>query len=505
MSAGDDTLKAENADLRLRLEEAEETIRAIQSGAVDAFVVADGDSHRVYTLDGADRPYRLLVEEMQQGAATLQGDGTINYANQQLAEMLSIDPSRLTGTRLRDVVAERDRAAFDTVLRAAAGVSAGQLETVLMRGDGTQVQAHLTFSPLPPESGAAVGVLVTDLTNQKHHEHLKVLVDELNHRVKNTLASVQSIAQQTLKRTVSPHHFVASFDGRIQALARVHTMLSGTTWQGADLGALIRDQIVLGALDGSRLSASGPPVMLDAQLASHIAMVMYELGTNAIKYGALSGPRGSVGVIWEVEGETVQMTWSERGGPPIEVQTGRGFGSTFIEQTLKSHQGTAEMQVERAGVTWLISFPVGPLATTRALHTPAPPSAPAASANPKDDGAVVQGKRVLVIEDETLVAMHVIDMIKRAEGVPIGPAGTVGEAIEAIGANELDAALVDANLGGVRVDKIAEALAARDVPFVFVSGYDRSALPDAFQNAPLLSKPFSSGALMAALAKILAR
>lgn len=501
--SNEDRLKAENAELKLRLEEAEETIRAIQNGAVDAFVVSDGAVQKVYTLEGADRPYRLLVEEMQQGAATLQDDGAISYANRQLAETLGTDLSRLIGARLRDFVAVRDQAAFDTLLTAAAG----KLETALERGDGTWVQAHLAFNPMPAESGAAAAVLVTDLTNEKHQEHLKLLVDELSHRVKNTLASVQSIAQQTLRRTASPDHFVASFDGRIQALSRVHTMLSGTNWHGADLGALIHDQVRLGAVDESRLNASGPRVILDAQLASHLAMVMHELGTNAIKYGALSGPSGRVDVRWEVDDETVRLTWRESGGPTPK-SNGRGFGSSFIEQTMKSHQGSAEMKVEPDGVCWHLTFPLGRLATApRGTHAQAASAARArasATTNGKADPDILKGKRVLVIEDETLVAMDVMDMLERAGAVPIGPVGRVDEAIAAIGANEFDAGLVDGNLNGERVDAIAAALAARRIPFVFVTGYDRSALPVAHQSAPLLSKPFSAGALLAILSKAVA-
>jgi PAS domain S-box-containing protein len=237
----DQKLQSENAELQRRLEEAEETIRAIQSGAVDAFVVNEGNCQRVYTLDGADRPYRVLVEEMQQGAATLHHDGTIIYCNRRLAELLEVLHQKLIGSSLREFVASDGLLAFDELLRK----GSGKAEIALQRRDGELVPTYLTCSALPAECGAAMGVLITDLTSQRHQEHLKILVDELNHRVKNTLASVQSIAKQTLTRTRNPEQFAASFSGRIQALARVHTMLSQMTWRGADLGELIRDQVLL--------------------------------------------------------------------------------------------------------------------------------------------------------------------------------------------------------------------------------------------------------------------
>lgn len=165
-------LQAENAELKLRLEEAEETIRAIQSGAVDAFVVQAPEGHRVYTLEGADRPYRLLVEQMQQGAATLRADGTMVYGNRQLAEMLGAPHEKLPGVLLQDFIAPDDRAVYDNLLEQGQ-IRSGRGEARLRRADGGLTPAFLTFNVLPKDCGAEVGVLVTDLTAQRHHEELE--------------------------------------------------------------------------------------------------------------------------------------------------------------------------------------------------------------------------------------------------------------------------------------------------------------------------------------------
>jgi PAS domain S-box-containing protein len=167
----DDELRAENRELRLRLEEAEETLRAIRRGDVDAFVVEEDDGHRVYTLQGADRPYRLLVEQMQQGAATLLADGSIVYCNLRLAELLLVPHAKVVGAALHDFVAPADRPAYDHLLEQGRGGS-GRGEARLRRSDGELVHAYLTFNVLPSDSGAALGVLVTDLTAQRHHEQL---------------------------------------------------------------------------------------------------------------------------------------------------------------------------------------------------------------------------------------------------------------------------------------------------------------------------------------------
>jgi PAS domain S-box-containing protein len=165
-------LKAQNADLRRRLEEAEETVRAIQSGAVDAFVVEEGSGdRRVYTLEGADRPYRVFVEQMPNGAVTLQPDGTIVYCNRRLAELVGVPQGRLVGAALRDFVREKDRGSIDEFV--ARGLERScSLESNLVRADGGLLPALFAFKALPPDCGASVGVIITDLTKQRHHEEL---------------------------------------------------------------------------------------------------------------------------------------------------------------------------------------------------------------------------------------------------------------------------------------------------------------------------------------------
>ena len=164
-------LQAENDELRLRLQEAEETIAAIRSGAVDALVVEEPTGHRIYTLQGADRPYRLFVEEMQQGAATLHADGTIAWCNRQLGEMLKTPPEKLLGAALGDFVSSESRAVYDNLLWQGK-THAGRGQAQLQRGGGGLVPAYFTFNALPKDCGAAIGVLVTDQTSLKHHEEL---------------------------------------------------------------------------------------------------------------------------------------------------------------------------------------------------------------------------------------------------------------------------------------------------------------------------------------------
>jgi PAS domain S-box-containing protein len=170
-------LWAENAQLRQKLAEMEELIRAIKDGTVDAFVVGEGPAQRIYTLESADRPFRLFVEGMQQGAATLYPDGTIAYCNLQLAEILHVPYSQLVGVDLRTFVGDDKRTIYDDLL--ANGLKGATGEIYLKSSDGKIVPVLLTVNAMPPDSGAALGVLVTDLTTQKYHEELSAALEAL--------------------------------------------------------------------------------------------------------------------------------------------------------------------------------------------------------------------------------------------------------------------------------------------------------------------------------------
>src|SRR3954454_19493285 len=147
------------AELRRRLEEAEETIRAIREDEVDAFVVSDGEADRVLTLESADRPYRVLVESMQQGALTLSADGTVLYSNPRIAALLGRPQDGLAGLALLDLVPEGQRPACDSLLRQGR-VAGAQGEALFASEEGTTVPVHLSVSPLPVVGSAALFALV---------------------------------------------------------------------------------------------------------------------------------------------------------------------------------------------------------------------------------------------------------------------------------------------------------------------------------------------------------
>jgi len=347
-----------------------------------------------------------------------------------------------------------------------------------------------------------------DITDVKAlSETQQLLIAELNHRVKNTLATVQAIAHQTLRRAKDPPEFVASFTGRIQSLSRVDTLLSNSGWQGTDLHALLRDQLLAGAVDETRVTAWGPFVRLGPQMALHLALMLHELGTNAIKHGALSSTAGIVTISWTVEDAMLHIRWAERGGPTPVAPTSRGFGKRLIEETAKSQGGSAQMSLEIQGVFWNVAMPLpeGKIDRAASFVTDLIGIKPASEVSPADTTATIAGKRFLVVEDEPLVALDIVAALEYVGAKVVGQSGTLCDALDLIESTPVDAAVLDANLHGQSVDQIAAALTRRNVPFLFVTGYRRESLPQAFVNADVIAKPFNWQQLIDGAATILAQ
>src|SRR5262249_12199280 len=152
-------------------------------------------------------------------------------------------------------------------------------------------------------------------------------------------------------KTKDPEEFTKGLGGRIQSMARVHTLLTSSAWTGADLRELLRDQLDIGMVDEGRFTAWGPAVRLSPQAAMHVALMLHELATNSAKYGALAAPKGWVTVNWSVRDMELLFRWQERGGPPVSAPASSGFGLTLIEQSAKSRGGTAHALWQAEGVT----------------------------------------------------------------------------------------------------------------------------------------------------------
>jgi CheY-like chemotaxis protein len=238
---------------------------------------------------------------------------------------------------------------------------------------------------------------------------------------------------------------------------------------------------------------------------------VHELGTNARKYGSLSVPSGKLAVHWLVrttnEERNLLLHWEESGGPKVSAPASSGFGTTLIEKSLQAHGGSACVHYRAQGLTCEITLPLPERTTpsyTAALEAHAQQRrAPGLNVQGPTDR--LRGARVLVVEDEPLVAMDVAANLTEAGCTVVGPAATLEKAKALIDAGEFDAALIDANLGGQPVDDLAAALTRGNAPFAFLTGYGREGLPQAFRHATMVGKPFNRHDLLGAVGQLLRR
>ncbi|MFC3069841.1 HWE histidine kinase domain-containing protein [Phenylobacterium soli] len=260
-----------------------------------------------------------------------------------------------------DYVPDEDRAHIQAAVQAAVeNRSVFQLEHRVRRADGT---VGWTFSRAVPVFDARGEIVewfgaATDITHRKTtEEHLRLMVNELNHRVKNSLATVQGIAAQTLRRNEVSPEVREALTARLLALAAAHDVLTDERWRGAEIGDLVNAVTApYAAADGGRpFLVSGPSLYVPPRIAIALALALHELATNAGKYGALSAPGGRVYIDWTVEIEEellrLRLVWREEGGPPVAAPTRTGFGSRLIQRGLSAELGgKAELHFRPEGL-----------------------------------------------------------------------------------------------------------------------------------------------------------
>ena len=225
--------------------------------------------------------------------------------------------------------------------------------------DGTQVWVDGRKQVIRLGDGLIILETDRDITERRKADEIRqLLISELNHRVKNTLAIVQSFATQTARNARTMGDFVTSFNGRLHSLSGAHNALTDENWSGARIRPLITSQIGAIAGSGGRMEVSGPDVFVPPQAALHMTLVLHELATNAVKHGALSNECGRVAINWTVTQASQRqlvMTWTERGGPPVTRPQARGFGLSLIERTGQLPHIKTEIAFEPAGIVCLIS------------------------------------------------------------------------------------------------------------------------------------------------------
>ncbi|HEU5182818.1 MAG TPA: ATP-binding protein [Candidatus Polarisedimenticolia bacterium] len=451
-SATLEDLEARNAELDARLREAEETIHAIQKGAVDAFVLEEANSHRVYTLEGADRPYRIFVEEMQQGVATLHADGTIVYCNRRLPELLNMPPEKLMGSRLLDFVVAEDRPIYDGLLRRTQAGS-GRGEARLQRAGGGLIPAYLTFSELPPDCGAMIGVLVTDLTSQKHHEQLALAQQALReadrrkneflamlaHELRNPLAPIRNSISILRQRGGEPvQETCEMLERQVSLMVRLVDDLVDVSRITRNKIELRKERVELAAVVEQALECIRPvcaslghevtihlpeePVVLEGD-PIRLTQVFANLLDNSCKYmerggritlsAELAPPRGDtagevavrvrdqgIGIAPDQLSRIFDM-FAQVDTSLERAKSGLGIGLTLVKSLVELHGGAVEAHSEGPGrgCEFVVRLPVPGAPVARRL-------APAAAA------PETRSYRILVADDNRDSAQSLALLLK---------------------------------------------------------------------------------------------
>jgi PAS domain S-box-containing protein len=339
------------------------------------------------------------------------------------------------------------------------------------------------------------GVMIDTTDRKRDEEHVKLLLREVNHRTKNMLALVLAIARQTL--TTKPEDFLARFGERVQALSASQDLLVKSDWKGVDLRDLVETQLApFKELLGARIELGGPAKVISAAAAQTLGMTLHELITNAGKYGALSNAAGSVEIAWRFEkdgagDETFSISWRERGGPAVSEPRRQGFGSAVIGRLAESSlDAKVDYGFPPQGFEWRLRCRTSELIEGER-------QSPARAESKRSRAPLRERPRILIVEDEPLVALEIARVIKEAGFEAVGPAGSVAAAAMLLAERGCDAAVLDINLGKETSEPIALELRRRGAPFVTVSGYAPEQHSDAFKGAPALAKPLRPELLIA--------
>jgi PAS domain S-box-containing protein len=404
--------------------------------------------------------------------------------------IFGVDPATFqpTAQSVADLVNPQDMARLNQMIADFRGGEGEgyQTEFQIRRPDGATRWCFGTAAPTFDEHGRVTRVsgVTIDITERKEAEvRQDLLAREVDHRARNALAIVQSIVRLT--RANSVEGYVGAVEGRIKALGRAHALLSDARWHSADLGALVAEELAPYRVSGGdKVQVSGPNVALPPHMAQGLALALHELATNAAKHGALSSLLGKLSLNWELRPDYLVLQWTETGGPPVQPPSTRSFGLKVIRTSIENQlNGKAIFEWSPPGMQCTLAIPLGKYGAARAA--PRSDGGTADGARPPSSS----GQRVLLVEDEALVAMMIQDWLIEAGHSVIGPISRASEALRAAAEADYDAAILDINLGDGMAYPVADLVAKRGVPFVFVTGYEADTVDERFSDVPILQKP----------------
>lgn len=295
-------------------------------------------------------------------------DNPIIFANDAFLKLTGYDRDELLAQDFNFLLARpTDRLDLDQIEEAFA-TGEDNTEVRYRHKDGSKFCATIFANPVRDENGEVVQHFVSLVDTTRHErarENAAMLIDELNHRVKNTLATVQSIVTQAVRNSSDPEIVQESIEMRIAALSRSHDLLGREKWDGAGLRDLVHEALApFSVTEGraERFAIEGENIRLSPKATLALGIAFNELATNAVKYGAFSNEAGTISIDWtivhEPEGRWLCLHWRERGGPPVTPPTRKGFGSRVIEQGL-AHEldGRVKLDYEPGGIICTIDVP----------------------------------------------------------------------------------------------------------------------------------------------------
>jgi PAS domain S-box-containing protein len=316
----------------------------------------------------SEQRFRQIFENANDLIFSADLEQRITGANPAAAAALGLTVEEIVGRSIREFVSDEGWAQTSAMIRRKLDHGGTTRHDIEVRAaTGARLFWEINSSLATDRDGRTVGLsaIARDVTERRQYEdRQRLLVNELNHRVKNMLALVQGLAMQSFRDDRDLAEARQSFQQRLAALAAAHDLLTRESWEGATLTELVRDATAHHAPDG-RISAEGPDMKLNPRSAVSLVMALHELCTNAFKYGALSTSQGKVDIGWQIlaDGDMLLLEWRERGGPAVAEPERRGFGFRMIERALATDLGgTVRIDLDEAGLSCRIEAPVARVA-----------------------------------------------------------------------------------------------------------------------------------------------
>lgn len=328
---------------------------------------------------------RLIIEHARDYAImTLDLDGRILSWSRGAEAVTGWAPTEAIGRNFEELFTSSDRAAGKDREELQRAWRDGRAEDSRwhLRRDGARFWANgVTMAVRDGPGPILIKVIRDETLNRLAEEQRVLLLNELNHRINNTLVTVQSLVEQTLRSVDADRSVREDLTSRLRALSQAHAALMERNWAGAELSDLVARALSPFRAGEDRFEASGPPVRLSPQQAVSISLVLHELTTNAIKHGALSIPGGRVSLDWnqsldEAGARHMTLLWAERGGPPVRAPARRGFGSRLLARSFPAGDGDVRVEFAPEGVRCTINLTLSGEEETKILDLQAAAKGP---------------------------------------------------------------------------------------------------------------------------------